>query len=302
MKYYLATARNFVLVALATTALLFFIHTLEPRTQPINAPAIAEWQQTEHVRQLMSPITFDLKMNVYAAEKDAVSQKEKTWICASGAGTVFAHKKIGHFLTNHHVIDPEYVKTGCLYNLAKERNVPISSLSRVQFRVEYFLTNADKVVFPVHVVHSFPEIDVAVLNAEKNILTAPIYKNWKSVDFRTGSPKIVDGKIVLGKGPMVLPDEPVATMGSPLYLPFTIIKGTLGNNTFSSRSGIPLIHFIAPINSGNSGGPLISLLDFKVIGMTTMSKADYEGNDRSLQSGAVPFWEIQKALRSVGLE
>lgn len=269
----------------------------------MNAPAIAEWQQTGYTRDLLSPSTFDLKMKVYITDKNLGTIKQRERMCAYGIGTASAYKKVGYFLTNNHVVDPNLVETGCLYYLAKKRNVPISSLFGVKFRVEYILTNVEKISFPVRIAYTFPKIDLAVLNVtERNIAIADIFQNWKSVGFRTGSPHIIDGKVVSGKGPQMLPDEPVATMGGPLYLPFTMITGTLGNNTFYNLAKIPLIHFIAPINSGNSGALLISLLDFKVIGMVTMAKADFEGNDRSMQSGAVPFWEIQKALKSVGLE
>jgi S1-C subfamily serine protease len=149
----------------------------------------------------------------------------------------------------------------------------------------------------------FPKSDLAVLRVtERNANIADILADWKSIDFRTGSPEGVDGKVISGKGPLVVPDEPVVTMGGPLYLPFTITKGMLGNNAFFSLAKIPLVHFTAPINSGNLGGLLISLLDFKAIGMVTMAKADFDGNDRSLQAGAVPFWEIQKALQTVDMK
>jgi S1-C subfamily serine protease len=305
MKHYLALARNIILVIITVLAVIVSLSFLAPKPQPpaINSPAIAEYRQSQYVRKLLTPATFDLKMNVYISKKDMAWERMDKRICASGAGTAFTSKEKGYFLTNNHVTDPNLAETGCLYRLAKKRNVPISSLFGVRFDIEYILTNAEKISFPARVAHTFPKIDLAVLKiTERNADIADVLANWKSVDFRTGSPNIIDEKVVSGKGPLIVPDEQVATMGGPLGLPFTVTTGILGSNTFFNLTNIPLVHFIAPINSGNSGGQLISLLDFKAIGMVTMSKADFEGNDRSLQSGAVPFWEIQKALKEVGMK
>jgi S1-C subfamily serine protease len=99
---------------------------------------------------------------------------------------------------------------------------------------------------------------------------------------------------------MILPDEPIIFMGNPLDFPYTLTTGKLGNNAFRFFKNETFIHYIAATNSGDSGGPLMSLLDFKVIGMTTMAKTDHD--NITLQSGAVPFWIIQKELREVDMK
>ena len=287
--------------------LLYYIgRPWEAEKVPVNAPAIAEWQQTEAVRQLLTPSVFTTHVTLFVSEKDSATQKEKEALCVQGIGTAFTVSDKGYFVTNNHAVDPTPKQTACLEKLTKERNVPASSLTGIRFRFEYTLTDNNKITFPVEIVKTFPEIDMAVLKPLQNEMgiLPRLPKKWTPVTFRTGSPSVIDGKVFSVKNsktmPLIIPDERIAMMGSVLNLPYTITDGKLGNNMFYDFGKIPFIHFIAPINSGNSGGPLLSLLDFKVIGMASMSKADR--NVPTSQAGAIPFWEIQKALKTVDMK
>ncbi len=292
MKYYLALARNFTLVIFTAFAIAFAVGSL--KQPPPNAPAIAEYQQTKFARELLSPSVFSFEIKVYITEKDVKS------VCVEGVGSAFTVDEKGYFATNNHVVDVAAKEKFCTDNLAKTRNVPVSSLFGLRFDVKNFIVDSQNRHWNVDVIKTFPDSDVAVLKISNEQTNGTPPKKWKVAEFRTGSPSIVNGKIVSGKGPYVVPDEPVIMIGTPLELPFTITKGMLGNNTFRVGGKTPYLHFIAPINSGNSGGPLVSLLDFKVIGMATMAKPDFGG--MTLQAGAVPFWEIQKVLKEVDMK
>ncbi|MFA5830587.1 MAG: serine protease [Candidatus Paceibacterota bacterium] len=305
MKQYLASARNIILMLIIVWTAIFFVSFHAPKPQPaaINSPAIAEYQQSQYVRELLSPSTFTVRVKVFVSEKNKATQKEEESLCVQGVGTAYTVSENGYFSSSNHIFDPSSRQTECLESLAKNRNVPISALMGVRFKIEYIFTDANKISFPVDIVKTFPEIDLAVLKPKQKeaSILQPLPPKWIPVQFRTGSPSIVDGKAVSGNGPFFAPDEPVAMMGTPLNLPFTLTKGTLGNNTFFEFGGIPFIHFVAPINSGNSGGPVISLLDFKFIGMAAATKFD-TGKYPTSQAGAIPFWEIQKALKEIDMK
>jgi len=300
MKYTLALIKTILAVILSTigtVALCFFIYTaflvlVQKTPPPINSPAIAEYQETRYVRNLLSPSVFTVEARLFVSEKNA----EKPFFCSKGYGSAFMVNEKGYFVTNNHVIDPASKQTACLEGMAKTKDIPVSSLFGVRFEIKYFLTDFEGTTFPVTIAKAFPERDLAVLKVDG----ATISQKWKPVEFRTGTPVIIDGKVTSEKGPMILPDEPIITMGTPLELTFTIARGMLGNGVFQTPDGETFIHFIAPNNSGNSGGPLFSLLDFRVIGMSTVSKADNQS--MSEQAGAIPFWVIQKALQEVEMK
>lgn len=61
--------------------------------------------------------------------------------------------------------------------------------------------------------------------------------------------------------------DPVGAFGHPLGMPFTGTRGIVSGLT--DRLGPDLIQIDATIDHGNSGGPVISLLDGRVIGIAT---------------------------------
>jgi len=68
--------------------------------------------------------------------------------------------------------------------------------------------------------------------------------------------------------------HPVGAFGHPWGLNFTGTKGVISGKT--SKFGTEMLQTDAPINSGNSGGPLISLKTGEVVGMNTSNISDDE--------------------------
>jgi S1-C subfamily serine protease len=270
---------------------------LLPKIMSVN-PYIATFEKDRVVRALMTPVTFILKEKTYAVTK------QKEYECERSRSTAFTIKKAGYLLTNNHnvAISTETEKT-CYEKIAKELNVSenLAKTMIIGLRAEYTLTNEQSRTFPVKVFHTFPKDDIAVLKIPEK--ETGIIKNWEYVPFRTEAIEIVDGKVIPSPNnlpPTILKDEPVVTMGEPIGFSFTLTEGKMGNSTFTDDEGVHYAHAVIPLNGGNSGGAVISLLDIHIIGMATIVVKDHGEN--SLQSGIIPFYEIEKALKSIGIE
>jgi S1-C subfamily serine protease len=269
---------------------LIFLGLLIPpfahgKTAQINNPAVMEFMQLKTARENLEPSTFSL--NVIMSFKE-----DKNWEqCAVIRATAF--KVVGYFITSKHEVNKNDEMTdACKKYIAINTKTGISSLKKEEIQLEYFLMDAQKSVFPV-TIKKMEIDDIAFLSADSSFT-----KKYKPVNFRSKTP-IVDfkkGTVTGGKGPMFLSDEPAIAMGTPNDALFELSKGYLGKDLFRFK-GMHLIPFTGPINSGNSGGPLMSLLDNKVIGMIIMVKTD-KGHP-TLHAGAIPFWRIQEALKNI---
>lgn len=280
---------------------MILLHFYLPKITAIDQD-IATLEKTRTVRALLTPITFSMKQEIYAITKNVTGDTKKI-LCKTYYNTSFALKTPGYFLTNYHTVaitdeDEHY----CSLLLGQDTRDKNGSADTVEYSSEFTLVNSKKYSFPVSIYRIFRDKDdVAVLRISKN--ETDIIKNWQYVPFRSQAIDIRDGKVI--PDPDNLPasslkDEPAITMGHPIGLHFTLTKGTFGNCIFTDDEGVQYVHVISPINGGNSGGAWLSLLDYKIIGMVAGTKND--GNDGSLQSGAIPFENIVKDLKSIGLE
>ena len=301
-KYFWTPLLNILGIILAVVLVYYIGRPWGSVSTPINSHAISEFQETAHAREILSPSTFYLKMDVYILSKNTVTNEETKHSCSQGIGTSFTVSEKGYFVTNKHVIDPKKAIDLCTEKTLSGENPPAWVKGKTRFDVEYSLTDSKDHSFPVSVFSIVPDMDMAVLKVDQTKIesTTSLPDKFVPVEFRSASPNIINGFVISGKGPYVLPDEPIITMGCPLYLPFTLTRGILGFNTFmSGRTNY--IHMIIPINSGNSGGPVVSLLDFKVLGMTTLSKEDSNGGITQ-QSGMISSRSIESALKKISME
>ena len=86
--------------------------------------------------------------------------------------------------------------------------------------------------------------------------------------------------------------HPVGAFGHPWDLVYTGTRGIISGVT--SRIGTELIQTDAPINGGNSGGPLISLDSGKIVGLSTSSMNQDDDQNTNF---AVPMIYACKVLR-----
>jgi S1-C subfamily serine protease len=86
--------------------------------------------------------------------------------------------------------------------------------------------------------------------------------------------------------------HPVGAFGHPWNLVYTGTRGIISGVT--SRMGTELLQTDAPINGGNSGGPLISLQSGKIVGLSTSS---INSDDDQNTNFAVPMKYACRVLR-----
>ena len=85
--------------------------------------------------------------------------------------------------------------------------------------------------------------------------------------------------------------HPVGAYGHPWGLEYTGTQGVISGST--DKFGTNLLQTDAPINSGNSGGPLISMRTGRVVGISTASFNDENAENTNF---AVPIKEVCKVI------
>lgn len=85
--------------------------------------------------------------------------------------------------------------------------------------------------------------------------------------------------------------HPVGAYGHPWGLHYTGTQGIISGRTDNYR--VDLLQTDAPINAGNSGGPLISMRSGRVIGISTATYADDDAENTNF---AVPITEVCEVL------
>lgn len=145
--------------------------------------------------------------------KDAIVVVE----AGNSRGTGFSINENGTIITNEHVIEGEKSVT-------------------VAF--------PDKGLHNAEVVATYPDVDLAVLEAEGD--------NFPSLE--------------LAENPGFKKGEPIYFIGNPLRFQGIANKGTIIGETFLSDWNKPVVMIDAPVYHGNSGSPVINL-DGKVIGV-----------------------------------
>ena len=89
--------------------------------------------------------------------------------------------------------------------------------------------------------------------------------------------------------------EAVAALGHPWSLPFTATRGIIsGSSFFDDREWLQTD---APLNAGNSGGPLINLTSGKVVGIGTASVSDDESENLNFAVAAKFVCRVLDILR-----
>ena len=142
---------------------------------------------------------------------------------------------------------------------------------------------------------------IRLIRAGKLLATATVIGSDSSRDLallRTSRP-IPGYRFTLENRPPAL-GEDVAALGFPLGLPLSVSKGLVsGSDRTIPIDGLnrrKLIQTDAAVNPGNSGGPLISLENGKVIGLVDLGSTDADGLAFAVSSQvAKPLLQAWKA-------
>lgn len=189
-------------------------------------------------------------------------------------------------------------------NSAEEATI-INSISKVAPLLVYIETNnalgsgffvkPNVIMTNAHVVDEYSTVHVETSNGEalvgtviardhyKDIALIKVNKNFNYVQFST--------KLSVGQNAIAL--------GHPLGLTNTVTKGIVSKLNITNLNSSNVFQFDAPVNGGNSGGPVINSTG-KVIGMTTAKIVEnWEGTPTEGLSFAISAAELQNYLNKV---
>jgi S1-C subfamily serine protease len=169
----------------------------------------------------------------------------------------------------------------------------------------YNLSGKEVIVTNFHVVDSASNITVTFSNGDAytaTILGTDPYADLAVLSVQAPSSEFVPLTMVSSDTLSV--GDPVMAVGNPLGLTGTLTTGVvsaLGRTI--SESTVPFaiadaIQTSAPINPGNSGGPLLNYND-QVVGITTATATDSQGNNADAIGFAVPSATILREINSM---
>ena len=171
----------------------------------------------------------------------------------------------------------EYFKGALEYTVQIKTtvSVPFDGESKRSSMGAGFLVDAERgwVMTNAHVVSRSPSQVVLAFNGQEFSEATKVYvdpfldlaliKVSDSINTRGVSPAQLD----CGSLPSV--GHPVGAFGHPWRLRFTGTRGIISGAT--AKYLTDMLQTYAPINSGNSGGPLMSLVNGKIVGINTSS-------------------------------
>jgi putative serine protease PepD len=148
----------------------------------------------------------------------------------------------------------------------------------------FVFDDAGHIVTNQHVVGDGGDIKVKFWNDA--VYPATLVASDRSTDLaviKVDAPASVLHPIALGDSDGVEVGDPVVAIGSPFGLEGTVTSGIVSalHRSMDSPAGYPISDSIqtdAPINHGNSGGPLIDM-SARVIGVNTQIQSDSGGSD-----------------------
>lgn len=164
----------------------------------------------------------------------------------------------------------------------------------------FFINETGYLITNFHVIEGETQISVEVYHRESDQLERRSYKDVRIIamnKFRDlALLKVEDGggrtfvAVPLGQTDTLAVGERVFAIGSPLGLERTVTEGIISTKTREMRGDLYL-QTTAPINQGNSGGPLFNLRG-EVVGVTNMKITFSEG-----LGFAIPVEEVRSFLK-----
>ncbi len=160
-------------------------------------------------------------------------------------------------------------------DLAPTRRVPVASLGSgvVIHPAGYVVTNA-------HVVRSAEEVRATFAEKSEHradLIVADLASDLAILKLRRPPDRPLES-LPLGRSDDLMVGETVVAVGNPLGLASTVTVGVVSaiGRTLTFRDGVEITGLIqtdAPINRGNSGGPLLNIKG-ELIGINTAIRAD----------------------------
>jgi hypothetical protein len=216
----------------------------------------------------------DAGLSLREAERSVVrimvlhlGQDDQPIALVGGSGFVVAPGKV---VTNYHVVQAPEGTTRSLYYVVPDR----------------FAGTEGK---DAQLLQIWPEADLAILNAPEiaapAIQIAAIPPGKEATVRALGYPGVTDRMRNLPLEKTLQPSDPYVTSGSI----------ALFSDTAPGGNQIETIFHTAPIDHGNSGGPLIDECD-RVIGVNTWGAADTLADDGSVESHQGQFASIRSTV------
>lgn len=232
--------------------------------------------------QQVGPAVNRIEVGNYYREispnKNGYLKETKEWSSVIGTGIFIEHGGNVYVLTNNHIVNGED------YNKNGGSHPETVNFQMIVYRKEIKVLWRDKeygpdLDFEAEVVGKDHHLDIAVLKIKSDI-KFPTVKLGDSEKIKTG--------------------EPVFAIGSPFGLDDTITEGIIATkkrNMMDPDTAIHYIHHTAPINQGNSGGPLFDI-NGEVIGINTLI-LQYETGKVEGAGFAIPINVIKENLEAL---
>ncbi len=210
---------------------------------------------------------------------EPLNRVRKLLFGVGGGATVISNGK-GYLITAKHVINPE----GALALMEKTK-VTLEKKSPGMYVdmtlvPEYTLTNRDGDTFLASV--------VALGDEELGMLRVNKYKNFNA-----------PGVVLSDADSSALSDKAVVMIGGPLGVHNAIMDGRIARSEDVKTEEGKFMYVIAPIVPGNSGGPVITLDDMKLVGVVSQVMVE-PGSGTLVSIGLfVPNSVINKYVKKV---
>jgi len=239
--------------------------------------ALNQYVQNELVSFSVFPMKVTLEVSFKDATKEVPIQAIKSRCGLFGTGAVFSFGKNDTLLTVKHNLTGKV--QACAEGIEKEITAKGLSISLNDILIvpSYSIIGSDGKDYMV-----VPD----KVSETKDLATLKITDK--------GSLKIKP--LFLSDETTVIPQE-VAAIGSPIGIKNVTVYGNIARKDLVNG----MILSSVSVYPGNSGGPMISLKDMKVLGI--IADVIQSGTGQMLNFGtAIPVWEVKAFLRDSGAE
>ncbi|MEO6037677.1 MAG: trypsin-like peptidase domain-containing protein [Saprospiraceae bacterium] len=133
----------------------------------------------------------------------------------------------------------------------------------------FYLRDYNLIVTNYHVVEGHRAVVIEGSKFAKQVSRVKYADPKYDLAFLEG-PRVIEEMpdVELGTGQVLREGDPVTVIGHPFGLKFSVSTGII-SNAREVMNGVPYLQIDAPLNPGNSGGPVVNV-EGKVVGINTM--------------------------------